>query len=100
MFRSIFVMVIFFSLIVQSSWAGNTKPSVTEQVNKVNIFNRMTDYWGTLEKNDIEKANIIQQRKEERRVKRLQSLQRKKQQEQRRREEKITQDMKRIKGLR
>ena len=100
MLRFIFVMVVFFSLIVSPLWAENSQPTVADQVNKVNVFNRVTDYWTTLEKNDIEKKSIINQRKEERRVRRLQVLQKKKEQEQQRREDKISKDMKRLKGLR
>ncbi len=99
MFRFIFLMVMFFSLIAQPLWAENPKPPVAEQVNKVNGFNRFTDYWATIEKNDIQKAAAIKERKEQRRVKRLQSLQRKKQQQEQQREQKITEDMKRLKGL-
>lgn len=99
MFRSILVMIMLISLFIQPLWAQNPKPSVAEQVNKVNVFNRITDYWATLEKNDIERATIIKQRREERRLKRLQALQLKKNQEQQRKAQQMTEDMKRLKGL-
>ena len=100
MLRFIFVMVLFFSLITPPSWAENTKPSVAEQVNEVNVFNRTTDYLATFGETDTEKASTLEERKEERRVKRLQSLHSKKEQEQQRKEEKIMRDMKRLKGSR
>ena len=100
MLRFIFLMVVFFGLIISTSWAENPKPTVADQVNKVNVFNRVTDYLTTFGKADIEGARTIEERKEERRVKRLQSLQRKKEREQERREDKITRDMKKLRGLR
>lgn len=100
MFRFIFLMVIFFSLIVQPLWAQDSKPSVPTQVNKVNVFNKMTDYWAGLGENDIQRTATVKDRKERRRIKRLQSLERKKQQREQQREQKITKDMERLKGLR
>ena len=100
MLRFIFVMVVFFSLIVQPVWAAKPKPSVPDRVNKVNVFNKATDYWSTLGKTDIEKAGILKGRKEERRVTRLQSLQRKKNQQQQLKAKKMTEDMRKLKGLR
>ena len=99
MLRIILVMVVLLSFIAQPVGAAKHPPSVPDQVNKVNVFNRTTDSLSVIGKTDMEKAGILKHRKEERRRKRLQSLQQKKHQAQERKADRMTRDLKKLKGL-
>ena len=90
--RNFFLLLFMVIVIASPVRAYSNQPTTSDRVNKVNAFNQMTDYFATRGQSDLEKADTLQSRRAERRVKRLQSIQRKKQKAQRRKEQKIEED--------
>ncbi len=82
-------IVVFAMFLVQPVWA-RTQRTLTEQVNEENVFNKMSDYFTTLGKSDVNTAAIKRQRHEQRRLNRLKSLRHKKEQAERRRFEDLS----------
>ena len=91
-------LIIVFLLTAQAAFAGGEKPSVTEKLNDVNLFNQVTDSLATMGKSDVQKSAIKKERQEQRRIKRLQNLQKKKQADVARRQKAIQNKNKNPKG--
>ena len=77
------VVVVFMMFAVEPVWARI--PPLTEQVNEENPFNKITDYFATLGKSDVNQDAIKRQRHEQRRLNRLRSRQHKKEEAEKRR---------------
>ena len=69
-------LVIVLGLAVPAFAAEKT---VAQQVNDVNMLNQVTDYFATAGRSDVQKAAILKERKEQRRLARLRKLQKQKQ---------------------
>ena len=65
-------------------WA-KSQPTLSDRVNTENAFNKVTDYFASLGKSDVNKAALKRERHEQRRRNRLRSLQQKKEQAEMRR---------------
>ena len=99
MLRHFILVSLIFCLCSSPVWAETKHLSKTDKLNNVNAFNKVTDYFATMGKTDLQKASSLQERKAQRRAKRLQSLQSKKQKAQIKKQQKIISDMKKVKGL-
>ena len=89
-----------FLLAASPAFAQKEKSSVSEQVNRVTMFNEVTDYFATMGKSDVQKAAIKKDRQEKRRLQRLKDLQEKKQEDVVRRQKAIQDKNKNVHGWR
>lgn len=78
--RNKFIFVIIFVLMTT---AGQAAPSYQQsEFDKVTPWNRVTDYFATLGKDDLKKKEVLRQRKSTRKKKRIQKAREKAQKEQ------------------
>ena len=88
------------SLSVAPAFADGNKKPVSEKVNEVNIFNKISDHLATIGKSDVQKAAILKKRKEARRLQRLKDQQKKQEKENERKIREIQEQNRNIKGWR
>ncbi len=96
----LFIVLLLGLVPVDAVWAQQTKPTVAQRVNDVNVFNKVSDFAATVGKSKKEKAQILEIRKEERRLQRLRDLQAKKQKRVSDWEKQLIDEQKNVKGLR